>query len=65
MHNMKKILAGLLVLLMVLALVACKTPTPEPAPEQPISPTVWILAGALALAVAGLCAVLLLRKRRR
>ncbi len=44
MHNMKKILAGLLVLLMVLALVACKTPTPEPAeptaaPANPDQPT--------------------------
>lgn len=35
MQNMKKILAGLLVLLMVLALVACKTPTPEPEKETP------------------------------
>ena len=33
MQNMKKILAGLLVLLMVLALVACETPTVEPQPE--------------------------------
>ena len=35
MQNMKKILAGLLVLLMVLALVACKT---EPAPEGEVTP---------------------------
>ena len=38
MQNMKKILAGLLVLLMVLALVACQTPTVEPAPEGEATP---------------------------
>jgi oligopeptide transport system substrate-binding protein len=38
MHNMKKILAGLLVLIMVLALVACNTQTPEQ-PEKPAEAT--------------------------
>ncbi len=38
MHNMKKILAGLLVLIMVLALVACNTQTTEQ-PEKPAEAT--------------------------
>ncbi len=38
MHNMKKILAGLLVLIMVLALVACNTQTPDQ-PEKPAEAT--------------------------